>query len=1207
MRSRSRFLVIPVFLLVLAGTAWGEVDRIPVSDLESGIRLLDRTDDRMSFRITVGELVTMDVVTKEGTFSRLMLPGFYSSREIGEPCLPMVNRLFEIPFGAEVSVDVVSFETHEISLAEAGVMHPLMPAQPSVAKNEDPEVLPFHYNWATYHADQEYGLELAQAVDTGQLRAVRIGRLEVAPVTYNPVAGTLTVLDNIEVEVTFTGADHEAEALLKARTYSPFFEPIYEKIEGYRGLHDNYPDLWDGAVTYVMVSDPMFEAQLQPFINWKIEQGFDVIEAYTDNPQVGTTTTSIRTYLHDLYNNPPPGSAPPTFVLFVGDVSEIPAFNLAGYSDLHYCDTTGDDVPEMYYGRFSARTTAELQPQIDKTIEYEMYQMPDPDFLGEVVMIAGMDSSHGSTHANGQINYGTIHYFNLAHGITSHTYLYPGSGSSDAQIVQDVSNGCAVVNYTAHGNATSWGDPTFTMTDVANLQNAHESCQAIGNCCSTSSFEVGTCFAEQWLRVENGGIGYIGGSDGTYWDEDYHWGVGYGPVIGSGATYEQTELGMYDGWFHDHGEAIGLWYYCQDAEIFCGNLAVQESGSGLTDYYWEIYNLMGDPSLSVYLGVPDANNVSLPMNILPTDTEVIVSAAPESYVGLSKDGVLLGSGLIGSSGTAAIPISGQGYEGDVRVTVTCQNRIPYRLDVPVMSLDGPYLVFDHNDIVDTAGDNDGVVDVGETIEIVTYLENLGNDPSTNTVGVLSANRSVVITDDTETWGTIASEEIKPCDDSFDLVVVPGTPDQTLCEFTLNLTCVETTFVREFSFICEAPIVGFVEMFVDDSVGGDGDGTAEPGETVDLSFRLNNSGHEDARSVEGVLWSSSTLMVINDNFGSIATVPVGTETDLGGFNVTIDPTCPDMTTINLHLNITGEFGYAVALAMPLPISPFFDEFEQFLGWTVTGTASTGAWEQADPEGTTYNGQDCQTEDDHSPTPGRRCMVTGPMAGDGAGTYDVDNGNTILTSPLFDLGEEISATVEYWRWYTNDLGGAPGEDWWTVQVTNDDGASWVDLERTQGSANYWQKMSFLIEDYVELSTQVRIRFIAEDVGAGSLVEAAVDDFLLFGVKEDVTEIAEDGPFAAAAVFGLAQNRPNPFNPQTEILYRLSSGSAVPTTLKIYDTTGRLVRTLVDEDLGTGEYRSFWDGTDDNGHPVSSGVFFYRLVSGAEGQTKKMILLK
>ena len=120
-------------------------------------------------------------------------------------------------------------------------------------------------------------------------------------------------------------------------------------------------------------------------------------------------------------------------------------------SDMVYCefDGNGDYFPEMYYGRFSASSVNQLIPQIEKTLEYEQYTMPDPSYLNEVLMVAGVDQSMASTYGNGQINYGT-RCFNSEHGLTSHTFLYPESGSSSEQeIIDQISKGVGYGNYTA--------------------------------------------------------------------------------------------------------------------------------------------------------------------------------------------------------------------------------------------------------------------------------------------------------------------------------------------------------------------------------------------------------------------------------------------------------------------------------------------------------------------------------------------------------------------------------------------------------------------------------------------------------------------------------------------------------------------------------------------------------------------------------------
>jgi hypothetical protein len=322
---------------------------------------------------------------------------------------------------------------------------------------------------------------------------------------------------------------------------------------------------------------------------------------------------------------------------------------------------------------------------------YEQCTMPDPSYLGQVVMIAGIDDEYAASYGNGQINYATRHYFNLEQDIVSNTYLYPESGLHGLDIRKKVADGLAFANYAGHGDESGWSHPSFQRLHVRQLHNKHKYCLALGNCCRTSRFNIAECFAETWLRAEaKGAIGYIGAANDTYWDEDYWWSVGYGPVVPRGAEYSQTSLGAYDGMFHDHGENIEQWYVVQDALIFCGNLGVEEAGSALNAYYWRVYNLMGDPSLSPFIGVPAENEIShdpwIPPEDPPLNAVFRITAEPNSYVGLTKNGMLVGSSLVGASGYAEIEIVGHGTDGSVRLCVTCQNRFPYRVDVPIAPL-----------------------------------------------------------------------------------------------------------------------------------------------------------------------------------------------------------------------------------------------------------------------------------------------------------------------------------------------------------------------------------------------------------------------------------------------------------------------------------------------------------------------------------------
>jgi hypothetical protein len=90
-----------------------------------------------------------------------------------------------------------------------------------------------------------------------------------------------------------------------------------------------------------------------------------------------------------------------------------------------------------------------------------------------------------------------------------------------------------------------------------------------------------------------------------------------------------------------------------------------------------------------------------------------------------------------------------------------------------------------------------------------------------------------------------------------------------------------------------------------------------------------------------------------------------------------------------------------------------------------------------------------------------------------------------------------------------------------------------------------------------------------------------------------------------FALEQNYPNPFNPATTIKFALPSPQHV--RLTVFNILGQTVKTVVDDDLQAGQYVRTWDGDDNRGRPVASGIYFYRLDAGEFSRCRKMVLLK
>jgi len=185
------------------------------------------------------------------------------------------------------------------------------------------------------------------------------------------------------------------------------------------------------------------------------------------------------------------------------------------------------------------------------------------------------------------------------------------------------------------------------------------------------------------------------------------------------------------------------------------------------------------------------------------------------------------------------------------------------------------------------------------------------------------------------------------------------------------------------------------------------------------------------------------------------------------------------------------------------TPFETEFEVAAGFTagVSGdTASTGVWERGDPNGTA-----AQPENDNTPTPGVNCFFTGQGNGGGQGENDVDGGFTTLLSPEIDLTAFDAATISYFRWYRNDTGDSPNADTFRVDIREAGSSTWMSVEVVgpggAGTSGGWLQHEFSVSPIVSLPATVQLRFIAEDGGPGSIVEAAIDDLVVTGISCEV----------------------------------------------------------------------------------------------------------
>ncbi|MBP5663849.1 MAG: fibronectin type III domain-containing protein, partial [Bacteroidales bacterium] len=650
------------------------------------LKVKQNTYDKVSISFAADSILVEDVSVSEGTFAKISMDGYGFSYNPGAPQLPQLTKLLQIPVCDSVVATVVNVDFEEYDAADLGIRYPLYPSQLSLPRNvQNP---PFSYNQAIYTANEFYALPLVSVEKTGIRRNLALANVYFSPVQYNPVTNRIRIYMQIDVEFSFINTNMTMTNRLKQYA-SPMFELDTDMVVN--KMRNAAKNEYQGApIKYLIVANSMFSSNtdLAAFAEWKRRLGYKVEVAYTSDANVGTTTTSIKNFIQNKYNNATTADPAPTFLLLIGDVAQLPAFSNQTsedhVTDLYYATLAGNDnIPDCYYGRLSATNNTQLSNQIAKIMMYEQYSMPDPSYLGNAVLIAGTDGNgYSPTHADGQVNYIYNNYINTSSTTHQYTNVYKHNyncSSQAATIRNEINAGVGLANYTAHGSSSGWADPAFSTSHVSSMTNTNKYGLLIGNCCLSGKFDDSECFGESLLRAANkGAMGYIGASNSSYWNEDVYWAVGVRSSISANMTYNASKLGVYDKMFHTHNEAYSNWVSTIGGIIQGGNLSVQSSSSSRKKYYWEIYHCFGDPSVRVYLGMPRTMSVIAESTIPVSSENYTAQVAPYAYVALKRNTTeFVAAAFANANGNVTLAFSAPLEIGNYELVALAQNYIPY--------------------------------------------------------------------------------------------------------------------------------------------------------------------------------------------------------------------------------------------------------------------------------------------------------------------------------------------------------------------------------------------------------------------------------------------------------------------------------------------------------------------------------------------------
>ena len=742
-----------------------------------------------------------------------------SSNKVGQADLPTYNCLIEIPFCSDVVIEQTIISKETISLKNGWKIYPKQPSQSK--QNED---IPFAFD-KDYYSRNSFGeTDIAQIEILGVMNGVRLARLSICPIRYNPSTSEIEHIKQVDLTLSFVNPDLEKTNKMKSKLSKSFNRFLGNKVVNFNKstAASSFNSPMNRPFKMIILSSPIFREELQSFILWKKQQGFEIVELYTD--QVGTTATAIKNYLHNLWANSNGDFA--DYLLICGDTGQIPACegvhmyysNDSQPTDLYYAEYTGDILPDVFYGRFSASSVTQMRNIIEKTIKYEKYAFENNEYLNKVLLVGGKETSgNAPTCVNGHLNYAKQYFA----GMDTSIYYNPSSANYVSEIKQKMNEGRSWINYSAHCDETGWSNPAFTKTNVSQMSNTGKYSFFINNCCLSSRYNVSECFGEKLLRAEDkGAIGVIGGSNYTYWDEDFYWAVG-AKSRNLNPTYNSNKLGCYDRFFHTHGEEFGECYVSAGEIVVAGNLAVTTSGSNLTEYYWEIYNLLGDPSLIPHLGHGLEFNVDLPELLSLGESELNLEGLPAyTYVGVSLEGELLGATQANSDGVATInfePINDVSYLNVVLTNQFYKTKIDSILVSP--SQDAFISLKDVKFIDAETMQEASKLTPSKEYFLNFTAKNVGNQPLANTTITLSNATNLSIVVGTQNFGEIDANAERQSTNTLKIKVNDGLFDGTNVSFTANITGTNYSKTKDISKKVAAPRLAISSIKISDVTDG----------------------------------------------------------------------------------------------------------------------------------------------------------------------------------------------------------------------------------------------------------------------------------------------------------------------------------------------------------------------------------------------------
>lgn len=1088
-------------------------------------------------------------------------------------------------------------------------------------------------------SDEEYGFYPHERLilDTPQiLRDFRVVRFQFHPIQYD-ASGIVRIARNARIRISRTAASGKNEKHFERDRISAAFHDLYRtSILNFESFDRFTAD----TVLYVIITPDTYHDYLLPFKEAKEQLGLMVKIVKFSDIAPSPTYDDIRNYMYNAYTT---WSHPPDYFLAVGDAGIFPVKTSYDYvsggtyiNDNYYValDSINDIFPDIFGGRLPVQNNLHIETILNKIINYEHSpSMAETTWYNRAIMV-GSDEFPSQPETKVWVRERFMDYgYEWVDSIYARNYYSASAMRND--IANAVNAGRGFLNYRGPGWSSGWWTSMgmcFTTSDVLGLSNGRKLPIATSLGCGVAKFDESTCFAEQWLRLgtptaERGAVSFFGA---TYITHTRH--------------NNKMDRGIYKGFLQEGLTSFG--------EAATRGKLYMYGITGMSDttiVEMNEYLILGDPSLLARTKVPRSMVVShdtlVPIGesmlwVMVRDVNGPVAGA---FVSARMDSIFHVSGHTDSTGTVGLRIFPTIVD-TIHISAVHHNHFPYEGTCFVVA-EGPWPGYLSHSIDDdtlgtSAGNDNGIPNLGESVEMPVALKNYGSEAVNDVSAVLSSNDSyIAISDSIESFGTIPAGDSMLSQDDFDFDIFTTVPDghTVLFELTVKDSC-DSIWISHFKITISAPHLELEDFTIDDAGQTNPNGIIDPGETVLLTCELHNGGSADALEVDAILRSENPYVTCLDSTSTYGSIPASTSKLGTPFTVEADAQTPVGYEALMKLIYTSQQGYRDSTELVLKVGVGGD----FLVWDPDENHSSGPKIKQALDDAGYLGEYTTNISSYLDILDAFdalfiCLGVYPNNYVLANGYIVDS----LVTFLNEGGRLYMEGGDTWAFdqptalhpYFKIIGVQDGQaDTYTclgisgtftnqMSFSYSGENSWMDrLGITGGSfeifknasPSYTNGIAYDEGTYQTVGTSFEFGGLV-DGSPPSTKEALADSIMQFFGIVPVKEFPSEVLYPA--VFSLGQNFPNPFGNRTTFQYAVPLRSGEDPRAKkmidigVFDVAGRRVRTILHGPRQPGVYRSMWDGKDGAGRRVGQGVYFIRIVLTEEGiqRTKKTVLLR